>query len=226
MKVLQINTVCGRGSTGRIATDLLACLKKTGSSGKIAYGIGPALNAAAGDTIPVGTKLEYYIHNVLSRFTDNEGGYSSLATKRLIGKIREFGPDLVHLHNIHGHYLNYEMLFSFLKESKIPIVWTFHDCWAFTGHCTYFDKAGCEQWKEQCACCSQLRCYPECYTNGNVKRNYERKKASFTSLEDLVIVTPSEWLAGLVKESFFNISFDYHSPFTYFCNYKIKKHLT
>ena len=143
MKVLQINTVCGRGSTGRIATDLLACLKKTGSSGKIAYGIGPALNAAAGDTIPVGTKLEYYIHNVLSRFTDNEGGYSSLATKRLIGKIREFGPDLIHLHNIHGHYLNYEMLFSFLKESKIPIVWTFHDCWAFTGHCTYFDKAGC-----------------------------------------------------------------------------------
>ena len=203
MKVLQINTVCGRGSTGRIATDLLACLKKTGSSGKIAYGIGPALNAAAEDTIPVGTKLEYYIHNMLSRFTDNEGGYSSLATKRLIGKIREFGPDLVHLHNIHGHYLNYEMLFSFLKESKIPIVWTFHDCWAFTGHCTYFDKAGCEQWKEQCACCSQLRCYPECYTNGNVKRNYERKKASFTSLEDLVIVTPSEWLAGLVKESFF-----------------------
>lgn len=202
MKVLQINTVCGRGSTGRIATDLLSCLKRKGDYGEIAYGVGTMLNATPEETYRVDTKFEYCVHNILSRITDNEGCYSSYATARLIKKIEDYRPDVIHLHNIHGHYLNYEKLFTFLKNSKIPVVWTFHDCWPITGHCTHFINIGCDQWKKQCTSCSQLLCYPSCYTKGNVKKNYLRKKKSFMGLKNLVIVTPSEWMAGLVKESF------------------------
>lgn len=202
MKVLQINTVCGRGSTGRIATDLLKCLKEKGYFGKIAYGIGPMLNAESSETIEIDTKLEYYVHNLFSRFTDKEGCYSIYATKRLIGQIEEYKPDIIHLHNIHGHYINYKILFNYLKKVKMPVVWTFHDCWSFTGHCSHFTIAKCEQWKNHCSYCSQLRCYPECYTKGNVKSNFTHKMQSFTGLDNLVIVTPSKWLAGLVKESF------------------------
>lgn len=202
MKVLQINTVCGRGSTGRIATDLLKCLKEKGYFGKIAYGIGPMLNAESSETIKIDTKLEYYVHNLFSRFTDKEGCYSIYATKRLIGQIEEYKPDIIHLHNIHGHYINYKILFNYLKKAKMPVVWTFHDCWSFTGHCSHFTMAKCEQWKNHCSYCSQLRCYPECYTKGNVKSNFTNKMQSFTGLDNLVIVTPSKWLAGLVKESF------------------------
>lgn len=202
MKVLQINTVCGRGSTGRIATDLLKCLKEKGYFGKIAYGIGPMLNAESSETIEIDTKLEYYVHNLFSRFTDKEGCYSIYATKRLIGQIEEYKPDIIHLHNIHGHYINYKILFNYLKKVKMPVVWTFHDCWSFTGHCSHFTMAKCEQWKNHCSYCSQLRCYPECYTKGNVKSNFTNKMQSFTGLDNLVIVTPSKWLAGLVKESF------------------------
>ena len=202
MKVLQINTVCGRGSTGRIATDLLKRLKENGDSGKIAYGIGPMLNAESSETIKIDTKLDYYVHNFFSRFTDKEGCYSISATKRLISQIEEYNPDIIHLHNIHGHYINYEILFAYLKRKKLPVVWTFHDCWAFTGHCSYFTMVKCEQWKTHCSYCPQLRCYPACYTKGNVKENFDRKKRTFTGLENLTIVTPSKWLAGLVKESF------------------------
>lgn len=202
MKVLQINTVCGRGSTGRIATDLLKCLKENGGSGKIAYGIGPMLNAELSETYGIDTKVDYYVHNFFSRLTDKEGCYSKFATKRLINQIEEYKPDIIHLHNIHGHYINYEILFTYLKSSTVPVVWTFHDCWAFTGHCPNFTIAKCGQWKTHCMHCPQLRCYPVCYTKGNVKENYDRKKACFTSLENLTIVTPSKWMAGLVKESF------------------------
>ena len=138
MKVLQINTVCGRGSTGRIATDLLKCLKEKGYFGKIAYGIGPMLNAESSETIEIETKLEYYVHNLFSRFSVKEGCYSIYATKRLIGQIEEYKPDIIHLHNIHGHYINYKILFNYLKKVKMPVVWTFHDCWSFTGHCSFF----------------------------------------------------------------------------------------
>lgn len=202
MKVLQINTVCGRGSTGRIATDLLKCLKENGDFGKIAYGIGPMLNAESSETIEIDTKSEYYIHNFLSRFTDKEGCYSISATKRLIDQIEEYKPDIIHLHNIHGHYINYKILFNYLKKAKVPVVWTFHDCWGFTGHCSHFIMVKCEQWKTHCSYCPQLRSYPTCYTKGAVKENYNRKKACFTGLENLTIVTPSKWLAELVKESF------------------------
>ena len=202
MKVLFVNVVCGVGSTGRIVTDLCNVLRAEGHSCLVAYGYGQSRGIPEEDTIRTVSKMGYYAHNALSRLSDHAGFYSSEATRRLIDRIEKYDPDIVHLHNLHGYYLNIEILFDYLRSAGKPVVWTLHDCWAFTGHCAYFDAVGCEQWKTGCSCCSQLRTYPHCYLNGDVARNYERKKAAFSGVQDMNLVTPSHWLAGLVKESF------------------------
>lgn len=112
-------------------------------------------------------------------------------------------PDLIHLHCIHGYYIHYEVLFDNLKTAGIPVVWTLHDCWSFTGHCAMFNEAECDQWKSGCSGdCSLVKKYPACFGIGNAVENFWRKKAAFTGVRDLTIVTPSQWLAGLVKDSF------------------------
>ncbi len=206
MKILFINAVCGVGSTGRIVIDLMQQAKKQGHIVKVACSsIGSIKGVDQNDVIIVGNKIDYYAHNALSRFTDHEGLYSKAVTIKLIKKMNEFNPDIVHLHNIHGHWINYEILFSYLAEHKKKVVWTLHDCWAFTGHCTYFSALGCEQWKTHCSDCTGLRGYPICYGKGNVSSNFDRKKKAFTAIENMTIVTPSEWLADVVRSSFLGI---------------------
>lgn len=200
MKVFQINTVCGVGSTGRIATDLYHVLKKEGHSCCIAYGRGKA--PADVDSYKIGSTAEFYLHTFFSRLTDGEGLFSEGATRRLLKKIQEYDPDIIHLHNIHGHYLNYPILFRFLKSYHRPVVWTLHDCWSFTGHCAHFDYVGCQLWQEGCQNCPQLKSYPQSYGIDHSAENYARKKELFTGIERLHIVTPSQWLADLVKKSF------------------------
>ncbi|MDY5496363.1 MAG: glycosyltransferase [Anaerobutyricum sp.] len=200
MKVFQINTVCGVGSTGRIATDLYHVLKKEGHSCCIAYGRGKA--PADVDSYKIGSTAEFYLHTFFSRLTDGEGLFSEGATRRLLKKIQEYDPDIIHLHNIHGHYLNYPILFRFLKSYHRPVVWTLHDCWSFTGHCAHFDYVGCQLWQEGCQNCPQLKSYPQSYGIDHSAENYARKKELFTGVENLHIVTPSQWLADLVKKSF------------------------
>ncbi|MBR0081782.1 MAG: glycosyltransferase [Clostridia bacterium] len=203
MKILYINCVCGVGSTGRIVTDLMRQMKAQGHTVKVACAtVEPVKNADPKDVILVGSRLDYYIHNALSRITDHEGLYSKAATRRLIQKIREYDPDLVHLHNLHGHWINYEMLFQYLAEENKKVLWTLHDCWAFTGHCSHCSLVKCDKWKTKCRECPGLSVYPKCWTKGDVERNFERKKRAFTSVGNLKIITPSNWLASLVKESF------------------------
>ena len=202
MKILQINTVCGVGSTGKIAAALLQLLKKKGHEGRIAYGVGEAKSAEPGEVYRIVSRQGYYAHNLLSRLTGREGRFSAAATKKLVADIRAFDPDVIHLHNLHGHYLHYEVLFRYLAEAGKPVVWTLHDCWAMTGHCTHFMAVGCEKWKTGCDSCTQLRAYPACYTRGDVPGNYRKKKTVFTSLPDLTLVTPSRWLADAAKASF------------------------
>jgi glycosyltransferase involved in cell wall biosynthesis len=120
----------------------------------------------------------------------------------LIRRIKELNPDVIHLHNIHGYYLNIEVLFSFLRDYNKPVVWTLHDCWAFTGHCAYFDYANCEQWRTHCTKCPEKKSYPKSFALDNSSRNFDRKKRLFSGIRDLSIVTPSEWLSDLVGESF------------------------
>lgn len=202
MKVLFINAVCGSGSTGRIVTDLAALLQSRGHQAKVAFGLGEARNISSENAVKFGRNADYYLHNFLSRLTDHAGLYSSAQTRRLLGEIQKFQPDLIHIHTLHGYYVNFEILCAYLSRQDIPIVMTLHDCWTFTGHCTHFSVVNCDQWKLRCKHCPQLRQYPVCYGPGDVSRNFLRKQQAFTGLKNLHIVTPSLWLADLARQSF------------------------
>ncbi|MGO4928329.1 glycosyltransferase family 4 protein [Fundicoccus sp. Sow4_F4] len=202
MKVLQINSVCGIGSTGRIATDIHNILIEQGHESYIAYGRDLPKNCD--NAIKIGTKIDNYTHVAKTRVLDKHGFGSKQATIEFIGKVKELDPDIIHLHNIHGYYMNVEILFNYLKEANKPVVWTLHDCWSFTGHCAYFDYVGCDKWKTGCDSCPEKKAYPSSLIFDNSKNNYINKKEIFTGVKNLTIVTPSQWLANLVQESFLN----------------------
>ncbi|MGX9134410.1 glycosyltransferase [Rummeliibacillus sp. JY-2-4R] len=200
MKVLQINSVCGIGSTGRIATDIHHLLKQHDHESFIGYGRGLPLNCE--NTIRIGTRMENYSHVALTKIYDKHGFGSIKATREFIRKMEEMNPDIIHLHNIHGYYINVELLFDYLKKANKPVIWTLHDCWVFTGHCSHFDYIKCEKWKTCCNKCPQKNEYPSSIIFDNSKINYIKKREIFTGIKNLTIVTPSEWLANKVKESF------------------------
>lgn len=201
MKIAQINTVCGNGSVGRITVDIYHVLKKEGHEGKIYYGRRTAPQDV--DAERFGSDRDMGFHVLSTFFTGTHGFSSTGQTKRLVEALKDYDPDLIHLHNVHGFYLNVEILFDYLKKCGKPIVWTLHDCWSFTGHCSYFDYAGCEKWKTGCSHCPQYRSsYPYALFKDGSRENYERKKAAFSGVERLTLVTPSQWLADLVKQSF------------------------
>jgi len=200
LKVLQINSVCGKGSTGRIVLDIHNALIEQGHKSLVAYGREPAIGCE--NAIRIGTKKDIYAHGLYTRIFDKHGLGSQKATRQFIKNIETESPDIIHLHNIHGYYLNYEILFRFLKNFGKPVIWTFHDCWPFTGHCAHFTYAGCERWQKVCHDCPQKRSYPGSLVFDNSRKNFERKREAFTGVKDLTIITPSKWLAGLVKQSF------------------------
>ena len=200
MKVLQINSVCGIGSTGRIATDIHNVLIEQGHESYIAYGRDLPKNCD--NTIRIGTKINNYTHLAKTRIFDKHGFGSKRATEVFIKKVIELNPDIIHLHNIHGYYINVEILFHYFKKAKKPVVWTLHDCWSFTGHCAYFDYVGCDKWLTGCYNCPEKRAYPSSIILDNSKDNYISKKELFIGVKNLTIVTPSQWLANLVQKSF------------------------
>lgn len=201
LKVLQINTVCGSGSVGRITVDIVHALEEAGDEGMIAFGRRQAPEGVK--TWKFGTNLDMGVHVLHTFFKGEHGFASSKQTARLIEKIKEYDPDIIHLHNIHGFYLDVEQLFRYLKTSGKPVVWTLHDCWSFTGHCAHFDYIGCMKWKTGCGSCPQYKnVYPYALFKDNSAGNYKRKKRSFTGVPDLTVVTPSRWLAGYVRESY------------------------
>lgn len=200
MKVLQINSVCGIGSTGRIATDIHNILIDQGHESYIAYGRGLPKNCD--DAIRIGTKIDNYTHVLKTRLLDKHGFGSKQATIEFIDKVKKLNPDIIHLHNIHGYYINIEILFDYIKEAKKPVVWTLHDCWSFTGHCSHFDYLGCNKWKTGCFECPQKNEYPKSLILDNSDWNYSKKKEIFTGVDNMTIVTPSNWLADLVRKSF------------------------
>lgn len=201
MKIAQINTVCGNGSVGRITVDIYHALRKSGHEGKIFYGRRTAPEGVEAELF--GSSPDMGIH-VLHTFFEGTHGFASKGqTKKLIENLKQYAPDLIHLHNIHGFYLDVEELFAYLKVCGKPIIWTLHDCWSFTGHCAYFDFVQCEKWKTGCENCPQHRnTYPYAIFQDASKKNYVRKKAAFQGVKGLTIVTPSKWLGELVKESF------------------------
>lgn len=202
MKLLQINVTANSGSTGRIAEDIGLLAESNGWESLIAYG--RTNNKSKNKVIRIGSDFDIKVHGLLTRVIDNHSfGFSSKwATKKLIKEIDNIKPDIIHLHNIHGYYINSKVLFEYLSKLNIPIVWTFHDCWSFTGHCGYFDLIGCEKWKTGCYSCPLKTSYPASFVFDRSKKNYIEKKKLFNSVKNLTIVPVSNWLGDLVKDSF------------------------
>lgn len=201
MKVLFINTVFGKGSTGKIVKQLGDAIEEAGGEYEVAYGRGELIDAS--HSYYIGSKLDRYLHVMLSRVTDRAGFYSKNCTKDLIKHIREYKPDIIHLHNLHGYYVNLPILFSFLKEEyQGEIIWTFHDCWPYTGHCTYYTYAGCDEWKTQCKDCPQLKEYPKSILFDSSKENFLRKREMIAGIADkLTVVAVSDWLKNEIASS-------------------------
>ena len=204
MKYVQINTV-PNGSTGAV---MFREQEKRLAIGDECWAMWGRGRAAENDhELNFGSKLGFYTDVALTRLDDRAGFHSKAATRRLLAKLDEIDPDIVHLHNLHGYYVNIEMLFRWLEKRGQKTYWTLHDCWSFTGHCSYFTYVKCEQWKNHCSHqfkCPQKKEYPKSCLLDSSKRNFDDKRRIFTSLpaDKLRIITPSHWLAGLVAQSF------------------------
>jgi len=200
MKVLQINTTVNSGSTGRIAEDIGKLMIKNGHHSYMAAAYTDMPSESV--IIPVGTKIDRTLHGLKTRLLDRHGFGSRGSTKHLIKEMDKINPSIVHLHNIHGYYLHIGVLFNYLKHKKLPIIWTFHDCWPFTGHCSYFDAVNCFKWETECHQCPNKKAYPASWFLDNSIKNFNDKRRIFNGLENLTIVTPSKWLHDHVKNSF------------------------
>jgi len=200
-KLVQINATCNWGSTGRIAEQIGLLAKRSGWNCYIVHGARYVNNSDL-NAIPVGTKKDDFLHALKSKLLGGHGLGSKCATKRLVKKLREIKPDIVHLHNIHGYYINYLILFKYLSEADIPVVWTLHDCWSMTGHCTHFDKIGCERWKTGCYSCPQKEAQYGTILINNCKRNWVLKKRCFSSIRNLTMVPVSKWMEKIVEQSY------------------------
>ncbi|MCR5302866.1 MAG: glycosyltransferase [Lachnospiraceae bacterium] len=199
-RVMLVNTVVGTGSVGRLMAGLYYTLSANGYECMVAYGRGS--HPEDMNAYRIGQDLDVYIHGGLSRLTDRHGFYSKRATREFINVIEDFAPDIIHLHNVHGYYLNIRILFEYLKSTDIRVIWTLHDCWAFTGHCSHFEYIGCTKWITGCYSCEQLSEYPKSVGKDNSVRNYADKKELFTGFERMTLVTPSQWLKSRVEQSF------------------------
>lgn len=200
MKLIQINTVCN-GSTGKIMGDIQRKAQSEGWECLSIYG-----RRKGYKDIPCkkfGNFFSFWFHVFLTTVFDLQGHGSYFETKRMIKEIKKQNPDVIHLHNIHGYYLHIPTLFKYLKnEYKGKICWTLHDCWTFTGHCPHFILANCNKWKTQCNKCPNKKLYPISLFIDRSRKNYLEKKELFTGLKNVTIITPSEWLKNLVKQSF------------------------
>lgn len=194
----MINTVAS-GSHGRLMHDIRDAVRPLGIEARIAYGRGAPGDA---DAFRFDTRADVLAHVLRTRALDQHAQGSRHATRRLLRAMDAFQPDLVHLHNIHGYYLHAQSLFAYLRARNLPTIWTLHDCWAFTGHCSHFVRADCARWREGCFQCPLKHAYPAAYGLDGSKRNWRWKKKAFASLPPLRIVSPSLWLDEMLGQSF------------------------
>ncbi len=205
MKIAQIN-MTHRGSTGRIMLQIADTARKKGHEAKTYAPIlfsrfGKQTPLSAPDHFTWGTVAESAFHYYAGSVLGRNGCFSRRGTKKLLQQLDRFQPDVIHLHNLHNFCINLPMLFRYVKEKKIRVVWTLHDCWPFTGHCPHFQLTRCEKWKSGCYHCPGHRSYPKSYVDDS-RRMYRLKREWFTGVEDLTLVTPSQWLADLTRQSF------------------------
>lgn len=201
MKTVLINS-CNFGSTGNIMLEIAETAENGGYTAAVCYpqSRDNSRKQKEKDFI-IGTRFSRNIHLQLAGITGLNGCFSYCSTLKLLKKLDKLKPDIIHLHNLHNCYINLSLLFKYIKKHNIKTVWTLHDCWAFTGHCPHFDMIGCDKWKTGCYSCPQYKEYPKSLFD-NSKIMYRLKRKWFTGVENMTIVTPSEWLASLVKESY------------------------
>lgn len=197
MKIVQINAVCGMGSTGGITIEISKMLNEHNIENYIFYSYGKYEYEKG---IKYSSNLSIRINAILAKLFGNYGFNSHFSTNRLIRRLKAIKPDIVHLHNIHGHDVNIKKFFRYLKESGVRVIWTFHDCWAFTGYCMHFDYLKCSKWKELCKECPQKKSFS--LFSDKSEKIFRLKEALFSDIEDLTVVAPSGWLAELAKQSF------------------------
>lgn len=200
-KLLIINITCNQGSTGKISEQVGLMMKQRGWEVFLAHGA-RRVNPSELSTIPFSSVKGEYLHALKSLLFDADGLGSTVATKRLVERIKEIKPDVIQMHNLHGYYLNYPVLFEYLNSTNIPIVMTLHDCWSFTGHCVHFVIAGCDKWKTGCHDCELKSKQPKpSLLWDRSKRNYSLKEKCFASNPNIHVVAVSNWLGELVKQS-------------------------
>ena len=205
-KLLQINPVVRiNTSTGRIMQEIGQLAMSNGWESYIAYSYGrDGIKPCDSKLVPVGNKADVAWHGLVTRLTDRHGLASEGATRAFIREIERIQPDIIHIHNIHGYFLNYRVLFDYLAKCNTPVVWTVHDCWLYTGHCYYYSYIGCNKWKTECVQCPQRKMFPSSWWADRSKQNFRDKKAAFTSLpkERFTIVPVSRWIKGEMEQSF------------------------
>ena len=205
-KLLQINPVIRiNTSTGRIMQEIGQLAMSNGWESYIAYSYGrDGVKPCDSQLLPVGNKADVAWHGLVTRLTDRHGLASEGATRAFIREIERIQPDIIHIHNIHGYFLNYRVLFDYLAKCNTPVVWTVHDCWLYTGHCYYYSYIGCNKWKTECVQCPQRKMFPSSWWADRSKQNFRDKKVAFTSLpkERFTIVPVSDWIKGEMQHSF------------------------
>ena len=203
MRVVQINGVSNSGSTGKIATQLSEVMCENNIENYI-ISSGYKETAKADNVYFCSSNIGVKFHQFLGILLGNSGFHSPISTNKVISFIKKTKPDVVHLHNIYSYYLNVEKLLMFLKKSSIPVVWTMHDFWAITGHCTHFESTGCDKWKTQCEKCPQKGAFPYSKFLDRSKSLHKKKRKIFENWDNLHIVTVSNWVKSKAEQSYFN----------------------
>ncbi len=198
MKVLQINTVCSYGSTGRTACEIAKALESKGVESLIAFG---QYGSDAPQAYKFGFRPENITHSVLARITGRQGMFSYFGTKQLIKKIREFSPDIIHLRNLHGNYVNIKLLLEYIAKNNIPVVMTAHDCWLYTGNCAHYTAVGCTRFTDGCGNCPQKKAYPPSLFVDSSKKMYHIKKKLYDAIPNMTVVAVSDWILSEINRS-------------------------
>lgn len=205
-RLLQINPVVRTNtSTGKIMKEIGDLAMANGWESYIAYSKGrDGVPEATSKLVPVGGRLSVALHGLETRLFDRHGLSSRIATRRFIQEIEKINPDVIHIHNIHGYFLNYKILFDYLSKCGKPVIWTVHDCWLYTGHCYYYSAAGCFKWKTACGQCPQRRAFPTSVVFDRSRRNYMDKSEAFNSMpkDKFLIIPVSEWIGAELRQSY------------------------
>ena len=202
MKVLQINAYFGNGSTGKLTYDLYEFQKKCGIDAYVGYSKDSKYVNDDYHIMRINNKIGFLIHKYMFHIFGKQWKNSFFKTKKFLKKIDKINPDIVHLHNIHDYYINLTLLFKYLKKKNIPVVWTFHDCWAITGHCSHFFMVDCNKWMNQCEHCPMQRKGPRSLIFDNSKKCFNIKRKLFNNLSDLTVIPVSNWEKKIIEKSF------------------------